>query len=375
MTKFAIVIPCYNRLDTLKVLLDSLMRAHYGDNVSLVFSIDNSGSDAIFNFATDFQWKYGEKIIIHHSENIGLKRNLLSCGDLTDRFDAVIVLEDDLLVSPSFFDYACAAYDYYKTNDQIAGISLFSYKESENLHTFNPLTYGYDTYFVQWTSSWGQLWTKNQWDLFKKWYNYHSEDISSIPIPNFVKMWNNSWKKYHIAYLVETNRYFVYPIVSYTSVQPALGVHIAEVRLDRDNIVPLCSGIRREFMFQKLDNAIKYDCFFEIKSLMINLKGEDIIADLNIYGDKNKENIINEYFVSTKQIPNATSLRSWGIVSLPFEDNIINSIEGEDLFLYKSKDFVHIDLTPSEKVAYRIKLTIKERFLYYIKRAFLLLKK
>ena len=262
MKNYAIVIPCYNRLDTLKNLLCSLLRAHYRCEVSLVFSIDNSGSDLIVNYAKGFEWKYGKKEIIHHKANIGLRRNIISCGDLTDKYDAVIILEDDMLVSPVFFDYACDACAFYGNNDKIAGISLYSYRMSENLHEFNPITDGYDTYFIQWTSSRGQLWTRKQWKQFKEWYSMHCDDISDIPIPDFVKTWTHSWKKFHIAYLVNTDRYFVYPVFAYSTVQPALGTHAKEIKLYSDDIVPLCNGKVRDFVFQPFDATIVYDCFF-----------------------------------------------------------------------------------------------------------------
>ena len=375
MDKFAIVIPCYNRLDTLKNLLDSLTKAFYEQEVSLVFSIDNSGSDIIVNFANDFNWKFGEKVIIHHKKNIGLRNNIISCGDLTKDYDAVIVLEDDLLVSQYFFVYAKAAYDYYKEDDHIAGISLFSYRVSENLHEFNPLTYGYDTFFMQWTASWGQMWNKKQWNSFREWYNKRDEGLSNVPIPDFVRTWTHSWKKYHIAYLVDTKHYFVYPTISYTTVQPALGEHVSEVRLNKDNIVPLCNGIRRNFVFQSFNSTFLYDCFFELKSLTVILDGKDIQADLNIYGHKGEKNIKQAFFITSKKINNAPILKSWGINTVPYENNIINSEEGEDLFLYSTEYFEKINLTPSEKVAFRIKLTNKEKLLYYSKRMIELIRK
>jgi len=374
MDSFAVIIPCYNRLDTLKALLSSLERAHYCQGVSLVFSIDNSGSDLIVKFAEKYNWRFGKKTIIHHKEKIGLRKNIISCGDLTKDYDAVIILEDDLLVSPSFFDYASAAYEFYKDNDIIAGISLYSYRMSENLHEFNPLTYGYDTYFIQWTSSWGQLWTKRQWATFKEWYNKKGEDITAIPIPDFVKTWTHSWKKYNIAYLVDTNRFYVYPIESYTSVQPTLGTHVAEVKLNNDNIVPLCFGSKRNLIFQPYNATIVYDCFFEVKSLNVELDGETVTVDLNIYGNKTKDSITQRYFVSSKRLSNTKVFRKWGITTIPFETNIINSNEGDDLFLYDSNNFLRVELTPSEKVAFRVKLTIKERILYYMQRAIQLLR-
>ena len=98
-----IVIPCYNRVDSLNRLLVSLEGANYiGEEVDLIFSIDYSGINNIRYLAESFQWEFGSKKIILHPSNIGLKQNILSCGDLVDEYDAVIVLEDDLYVAKDF---------------------------------------------------------------------------------------------------------------------------------------------------------------------------------------------------------------------------------------------------------------------------------
>ncbi len=52
----------------------------------------------------------------------------LQCGDLTEKYDAVVVLEDDLVVAEGFMQYVVAAVEAYKNNDEIAGISLYTHK-------------------------------------------------------------------------------------------------------------------------------------------------------------------------------------------------------------------------------------------------------
>ena len=99
-----VVIPCYNRVDSLNRLLVSLKDANYlGDDVDLIFSIDYSGINSVQVLAESFQWEFGIKKLILHSNNLGLKQNILSCGDLVDEYDAVIILEDDLYVAKDFY--------------------------------------------------------------------------------------------------------------------------------------------------------------------------------------------------------------------------------------------------------------------------------
>ena len=111
MHRPAIVIIAYNRLDALKRLLVSVEAAVYpeGEPVPLVISIDRSDSDAVVKTAEDFGYTHGEKIIIARKERLGLREHVLTCGDLTEKYGSIIVLEDDLFVSPMFYDYACAA--------------------------------------------------------------------------------------------------------------------------------------------------------------------------------------------------------------------------------------------------------------------------
>ena len=73
--------------------------------------------------------KYGEKIVLCHPERLGLRRHIISCGDLTEKYGAVMILEDDLYVSPDFYNYAMRALDKYGEHPQIAGIALSTKRE------------------------------------------------------------------------------------------------------------------------------------------------------------------------------------------------------------------------------------------------------
>ncbi|MEJ7683902.1 MAG: hypothetical protein WKG06_39795 [Segetibacter sp.] len=112
--KPAIVIVTYNRPASLQRLLSFLSKAVFDcSDVNLVISIDyhsSSKHDEVVKIANDFDWKYGFKKIIEHKSNLGLRAHVLSCGDLSEEYDAVIVLEDDIVVSPFFYKYASAGF-------------------------------------------------------------------------------------------------------------------------------------------------------------------------------------------------------------------------------------------------------------------------
>ena len=102
--KYALIVVGYKRINGLSRLLNSLNEAEYfGEEPTLIISIDNSGDNTVEQFAQDFQWLHGEKRIKTYPERQGLREHILKCGDMVDEFDAVAVLEDDLYVSPGYF--------------------------------------------------------------------------------------------------------------------------------------------------------------------------------------------------------------------------------------------------------------------------------
>ena len=127
MAKIGIVAIGYNRIDSLKRLLESLNRAYYPtSDIELIISIDNSGKDDVVNFSKSFEWKYGKKTVVTYPERQGLRKHILHCGDFVESFDAIVVLEDDLVVSPSFYTYAQSVCDKYIDNQDLAGFSLYN---------------------------------------------------------------------------------------------------------------------------------------------------------------------------------------------------------------------------------------------------------
>src|SRR5690625_1023767 len=161
--KLPIVVIAYNRDLTLKRLLNSLDQANYDeDNVDLIISIDKTNNSSVYQIAEKFEWRYGSKIIIKREENLGLRKHVLTCGDLVLKYDGLIMLEDDLVVSPAFYQFATEATLFYNNDSNIAGISLYTYRISEfsNLRTFIPMQDDSDIFYMKVPSSWGQLWTK-----------------------------------------------------------------------------------------------------------------------------------------------------------------------------------------------------------------------
>lgn len=336
MSKFAIVIPAYNRPESLKRLFSYLNSAYYSISVDLIVSIDYSGSEDVLRVAENFEWHYGEKLIINHDKNIGLKANILSCGDMTEKYEAIILLEDDLIVSPAFFKYAIEAYEFYKSDENIAGISLYSYDICEvGLFRFFPYRDEYDTYFIQWPSSWGQLWTQDQWKRFRQWLSLDI-DLKRLNIPDFVKTWTKSWKKYFVGYMVATNKFFVYPYVSFTNVIGAGGIHFAKGSSQYS--VNLYQGNNCDYQFRPFSKeAKKYDSFFQFENQSIKIADNEYFVTFDLYGTKQSYNIKTDYVLtSTLPADQTTIIQSYGHELIPFEENILTNQTGNFFYLVHS---------------------------------------
>lgn len=336
MNNIAIVIPCYRRVDSLKSLFNSLLEANYGgDSVSLIFAIDFSGSRDVANFVSDLEWPYGAIRIIEHPQNIGLRNNILFCGDLTKEYEAVIVIEDDLEVAQSFYLFAKQAAEFYANDDKIGGISIYNYyKDEMSWNPFIPISEGYDVTFIRWASSWGQLWTKSQWTKFRKWLESH-EDLGGINIPLRVKNWKGSWKKYYIAYLTDTDRYFVFPTQSYIlNANKAGGEHTFQHKMVLTSS-PFNYYNQTTFRFIPFNESLyRYDAFFQLILPEIEIKGKKYEIELDLFGFK--EHFEKEYVITSRPCKKEDIVYSFDHAMIPFELNIITDRPGKFFHLVKS---------------------------------------
>ncbi|MFK7786894.1 MAG: glycosyltransferase [Crocinitomicaceae bacterium] len=342
MREPAIVVIAYNRAEPLKRLLKSLSNAHYpSDNITLHISIDASDDPSVKETADEFDWKYGKKIIDVKTENQGLLKHVMECGQLTDTYGSIIVLEDDLIVAPGFYTYAIHSNEFYSKDDQIAGVSLFTYPvEENNFYPFQPIQDDSDVHFIQVASSWGQSWNVDQWSTFKNWLTNNPQGKDNLP--EYIVEWgSNSWKRLFISYLIDTDRYFVFPNTSYSSNFEEEGTHASNTGLFQ---VPLNLGNSEPRLKQLNDSNSVYDVYFEllpkcVKNLSPSLSRYQF--DVDFFGKK-PLNAHAEFVLTSKRSSN--SERSFGSNMKPLIQNVIHEIEGDDIVLCRKED-----LGPTEK--------------------------
>ncbi|MGK0488817.1 MAG: hypothetical protein ACJAXB_002004 [Candidatus Endobugula sp.] len=330
----AIVIVAFNRPKSLLRLLGSVAKAEYpeGELVPLCLCIDYQDSKenrTVVEIAETFEWPFGPKDVIHQSENLGLKQHVLTCGDLTERFGSMIMLEDDLYVSPAFYDYAARALDYYEDEDRVGGVSLYGHKINVSGQLpFESLNDGNDVYFLQIAASWGQAWSQSQWRAFRDWFIFNTVVPNSALMPDYIINWPaTSWLKHYVHFLVDTNRYFVYPKIALSTNFSDAGQHNAKgVPFFQVPLVIVKSRYRFESL--SVSNAV-YDSFFEIlpsRLSLLNYKLERYDYTVNLYGLKSKMKCKSKFVLVSRKVDE--NEMSFALSLKPMADNIIFDLKG-----------------------------------------------
>ncbi len=332
----AIVAVAYNRVDSLSRLLNSLENAYYPNNekVTLIISVDKSNTKVVEKYADSYQWLFGNKIVDKHNKNLGLRPHMISLGKWFDTFDAIVVLEDDLVVSPNFYTYTEQAVKKYMNVPEIAGISLYSYRVNYQTRVpFDPIKDEYDAYFMNCAMSWGEIWMRDSWNLFYDWYLQHQEFPILPHLPYCICSWNaKSWLKYHTRYCIEENKFFVYPYVSLTTNYGDAGEH-SNGSGDTLFQVLIQEGRKMNYHLPSFGQiATYYDGFFENRKLYqtLNYQEEELCLDLQCENN----NRLKRRFWLTPQIADYRIVSSFGLKYRPIEKNVIANNPGESIFLY-----------------------------------------
>ncbi|MFK7800089.1 MAG: hypothetical protein AB8G95_00525 [Anaerolineae bacterium] len=343
----AIVVAAYNRPDSLERLLTSISQAQYpaDAHIPLVISIDGGGENGhhVREVARNFEWEYGPKELIEHPKNLGLIEHVFTCGDLSQRFGEIILLEDDLFVGRAYYLYAQQALAFYQPDSDIAGISLSAlWFHGFTQLPFTPYLDGSDCFFMQVAWYQGQAYTADQWRRFREWL---AEDGSPVTESDnmhslFSQFPNTDWFPLKTRYLVKTGRFYAFPRHSLVVNFGETGTHFAEKTTFFQ--VPLQEG-QSKWHFQTLADATAvYDSWQEmlpsrVKRLAPTLESFDFVADF--YGERDVTSVEAEYLLTTQ--PSIQTERSWGLTMRPPVANLVHEILGNGISLVRPDQIKH----------------------------------
>jgi len=95
--------------------------------------------------------------IIENRQNLGLAKNIIEgVTQIVNRYEKVIVMEDDLITSPHFLTFMNEALEKFKDEEKIGHLHGFCF----------PIQGLPDTFLIKWTGSWGWATWKRAWQHF-----------------------------------------------------------------------------------------------------------------------------------------------------------------------------------------------------------------
>jgi hypothetical protein len=107
------------------------------------------------------QWT--EPIVISRFRNIGLAASIISAVDRVLRdHETIVVLEDDCVPGPYFYDYMAACLERYKDHDRIMAISGYAYRLPPE--TF--IDYKHDVFCFPRIETWGWATWRGAWQHY-----------------------------------------------------------------------------------------------------------------------------------------------------------------------------------------------------------------
>ncbi len=352
----AIVIPAFSRPATLERLLTTLKAAHLPSSVPLVLVIDQAGDErhragnaAVIELARRCHWPHGPKEIILQPRPLGLVGNVFHAAGLAEQYGAVVLLEDDLVVSARFYDYACGALAAHSDEPRLAGIALNALWFNGFTHQpFIPLLDDGDTFFLQLSTPQGQVYTAAQWAAFAAWLATAKPDAGGDAMHHLFSVFpTDDWLHIKARYLAASGRYYVYPRESLTTNFGEPGTHFADATALFQ--VPMQER-RAHFRYQSFDDAVAvYDGFFELLPDRLNRLTDRLHGlsyDVDLYATKAAHHLRAEYVLTTR--PVRKPLDTFAKAMRPLEANIIAGVPGRGIALARRED---VDLSGTAALA------------------------
>lgn len=218
---------CYARKDHLEKVIDSLLKNQEASNTDLIVFSDGSKNNTRLKVQEVREYVrtisgFKSLRVVEREKNYGLAKNIISgVTEIVSQYGRIIVLEDDIVISPFFLEYMNFSLDRYENNEEVISIHGYVY----------PIKGLPDFFFVKGADCWGWATWKRGWDLFEKDgtkllselkkrklcrefdFNYSYPYTSMLE--GQIKGTNDSWAIRWYASAFLKNKYTLYPGKSY----------------------------------------------------------------------------------------------------------------------------------------------------------------
>lgn len=347
--RFLIVVLAYNRPTSLRRLLDSVEKVESAAcRADLLVSVDGGGDPECEKIASSVRWRHGKYDIFVNKSRLGLKEHVESATDRVIDYDAVIMLEDDLSVSPWMLAYSVAAFSFYGKCADVAQVSLYCHRVNEFTGLpLIPAESPYDTWFARVPSSWGQMYTRKQWLSFRDWQMDQPSAFRSNILPSRVYSWKHTWKRGFFEYVSVNRLWVVYPYRSLTTNHGLAGTNYSKDVADINVTVQLCP---RNYLFTNpCESNVLYDEWFEPLPETLGLDPERCLnVTVDLSGRREISVAKNQLLLSTRPCSDPLEKFSADFVPLEYGLRLGWDSNSEDVIcLGKVENF---DLQPLSRV-------------------------
>jgi len=121
-------------------------------------AIDEKAVKQVREIVKSYNW-CGAVQVVEHDVNLGLANSIIhGVTEIVNRYGRIIVLEDDLVLSPQFLNFMNDALDSYKDIQEVMHVSGYMFPVRGKLP---------ETFFYRATSCWGWATWKRAWDKFE----------------------------------------------------------------------------------------------------------------------------------------------------------------------------------------------------------------
>jgi len=239
----ALAIFGYNRPEHLRKCLEAVKR---NKQIDTFIFLDGGYDYEVFDVAESFY--KGCVFPRRDLPTLGISKAI--CGGidiLLKRFDSIIVVEDDIIVSDNFIEYMLKGLEYYKDKKDIGSLTGYAMVENPTVYSAKRFT------------GWGWATWKDRWDKFER----NIEPLDSwgddfpVMLDNALKYKIDTWDAQFGAYHFMNNLKCICPPKSLTKNIGSYGTHtkgLSKFNTEINNVEPIFKypveideGIRKEF--------------------------------------------------------------------------------------------------------------------------------
>ncbi|MBY5789994.1 glycosyltransferase [Rhizobium leguminosarum] len=155
----------YNRAEHTERALDALCRARRIEDCNFYFYSDGPRTEAALasvEATREVLRRWAPRLnatVVERRSNLGLAKSIFTgVSDLCDRYGRVVVIEDDLVVSPDFLHFMIESLDRYENEPSVMQVGGLTLSPPSDLEA--------DAFLLPVTTTWGWATWKRAWQHF-----------------------------------------------------------------------------------------------------------------------------------------------------------------------------------------------------------------